>query len=344
MVSTIESLGDYFGSGTLRSNLALALALAGDPDGARAVMRPVVESVETAPDINVVGFQVALGHICLREEAWDEALLWFGRGLRRLERAEADWTAARCLQGAIEALRRLGRTDEAVALLGRARGVAAHFDGPELNASLDLRQALLARADDPALAQELAHRALDTYHAAGLATFLPHVLELLAGLAQADQPVEQFKCARAATVLAAATASRAAIGHPRSPAEAAECDALRARLAEALGDEFDVVWTAGLAVTADEAVGLLRRGRGPRDRPSAGWPSLTPTEAEVARLVAQGLSNADIGQRLFMSRSTVKTHLAHAFDKLGIGSRVELAAAAARDGPSRGGGGTWGPG
>jgi DNA-binding CsgD family transcriptional regulator len=84
-------------------------------------------------------------------------------------------------------------------------------------------------------------------------------------------------------------------------------------------------------MTADQAIGLLRRGRGPRDRPSTGWPSLTPTETEVARLVSRGLSNAAIGQRLFMSRSTVKTHLAHIFGKLQISNRAELAAAVGRD-------------
>jgi DNA-binding CsgD family transcriptional regulator len=328
MVDTIEPLGDYFGSGTLRSNLALAMALAGDPAGARAVMRPVVESIDTAPDVNVVGFQVALGHMYLHQGAWQEAVRWFDRGLSRLDHVAADWTAARCLSGAIEARRGLGNADDAAALLRRAREVGAHFDSPWLHGDLDLQQALLVRESDPAQAHELAHRALGTYRAAGLATFVPRALETLAALAAPDQI-----SARNATVLAAATASRSAVGHPRNPAEAGECDALFRRLSEALGEELEAAWTAGLAMTADQAADLLRRGRGPRDRPSTGWPSLTPTEAEVARLVSQGFSNAAIGQRLFMSRSTVKTHLAHIFGKLRISSRAELAAAAARDDP-----------
>jgi predicted ATPase/DNA-binding CsgD family transcriptional regulator len=328
MVDTIEPLGDYFGRGTLRSNLALAMALAGDPAGARAVMRPVVESIDTAPDVNVVGFQVALGHICLQEGAWQEALRWFDRGLRRLDHADADWTAARCLAGAIEALRRLGSPDDAAALLSQGREVAAHFDAPELDASLDCQHALLVRENDPVLAHELLHRALDTYRAAGLATFLPRTLEALVELETPDQV-----SARTVTILAAATAGRSAAGYPPSPAEAAEHESLLARLTEALGEEFDAAWTAGLTMTADQAIGLLRRGRGPRDRPRTGWPSLTPTETEVARLVSRGLSNAAIGQRLFMSRSTVKTHLAHIFGKLQISNRAELAAAVGRDDP-----------
>jgi DNA-binding CsgD family transcriptional regulator len=52
-------------------------------------------------------------------------------------------------------------------------------------------------------------------------------------------------------------------------------------------------------------------------------------ELEVVRLVAGGLSNPAVGARLFMSRSTVKAHLAHIFAKLDVANRTELAAIAA---------------
>jgi DNA-binding NarL/FixJ family response regulator len=47
-------------------------------------------------------------------------------------------------------------------------------------------------------------------------------------------------------------------------------------------------------------------------------------------LVAEGLSNPEIAARLFISRSTVKTHLNHAFTKLDMSSRTELATAYTR--------------
>jgi DNA-binding NarL/FixJ family response regulator len=47
-------------------------------------------------------------------------------------------------------------------------------------------------------------------------------------------------------------------------------------------------------------------------------------------LVAEGLTNPQIGERLYVSRRTVKTHLAHVFAKLGVSSRTQLAAQAAR--------------
>ncbi|MFE0751943.1 LuxR C-terminal-related transcriptional regulator [Gordonia sp. NPDC058843] len=63
-----------------------------------------------------------------------------------------------------------------------------------------------------------------------------------------------------------------------------------------------------------------------RDRPMHGWDSLTTTERTVAELVAGGLSGAEIADRLYISTRTVQTHVSHALAKLGLRTRVELAA------------------
>jgi DNA-binding CsgD family transcriptional regulator len=81
-------------------------------------------------------------------------------------------------------------------------------------------------------------------------------------------------------------------------------------------------------ITLTEAVGYVTRGRGPRVRPALGWESLTPTELTAAQ--AEGLSNPQIAARMFISRRTVTTHLTSIFRKIGISSRAELAARAAR--------------
>jgi DNA-binding NarL/FixJ family response regulator len=59
------------------------------------------------------------------------------------------------------------------------------------------------------------------------------------------------------------------------------------------------------------------------------------TGRSVADLVADGLSNPQIGERMYISRRTVQTHVAHIFMKLGVSSRAQLAAEVSRQ-PGRG--------
>ena len=53
--------------------------------------------------------------------------------------------------------------------------------------------------------------------------------------------------------------------------------------------------------------------------------SLTQRELEIVRLVAEGLRNRAIGERLFISEGTVKIHLHRIYEKLGVDGRLELA-------------------
>ena len=67
------------------------------------------------------------------------------------------------------------------------------------------------------------------------------------------------------------------------------------------------------------------RGRGPVGaRPRYGWDSLTDTERSVTQLVAEGLTNRQAAERLFLSRHTVDFHLRSIYRKLEVESRVEL--------------------
>ena len=80
---------------------------------------------------------------------------------------------------------------------------------------------------------------------------------------------------------------------------------------------------------------LLRRGarglaRGPRRSTRANPAGLTNRQMEVLELLAEGLSNREIGRRLFLSTRTVDHHVSALLQKLGAGSRAR-AAALARD-------------
>ena len=67
-------------------------------------------------------------------------------------------------------------------------------------------------------------------------------------------------------------------------------------------------------------------------RERAMTPDLTPREMDVLRLMAEGLSNQEIGEKLSISAESAKVHLKHIFGKLGVTKRVECALVAQRRG------------
>jgi DNA-binding CsgD family transcriptional regulator/tetratricopeptide (TPR) repeat protein len=151
-------------------------------------------------------------------------------------------------------------------------------------------------------------------------------LAAIAGVA-----VDQDRWDFAVRLLAATQAFRETMGIPRPSSEQAEHEAdiaaIRGNIPSA---QLKTAWAQGAAMSLDGAIAYAVRGRGIRRRPRSGWASLTPTELEVVRLVAEGLTNPQIGERLFVSPRTVQTHLSNIFPKLAVRSRKELAREVAR--------------
>ena len=103
-------------------------------------------------------------------------------------------------------------------------------------------------------------------------------------------------------------------------------DGRRKDAREQLRRAHELFVTIGMEAFAERAQGeLLATGERVRTRTAETRDELTPQERQIARLARDGLSNPEIGARLFLSPRTVEWHLRKVFAKLGIRSRHELA-------------------
>ncbi len=94
-------------------------------------------------------------------------------------------------------------------------------------------------------------------------------------------------------------------------------------------DAIVTVARGGTALAPEVQAGLASAVR---EREHADGPSLTPREAEVLKLISQGLSAPEIGRQIHLSPATVKTHLHTLYEKLGVSERAAAVAEAMRRG------------
>lgn len=220
-----------------------------------------------------------------------------------------------------------GRHDDARAHLDASRALSTDPRLPwSLGRSL-LGLAELAEDDEDLQdAWELAHDGLEVLDDYGDRVGAAAALETIADLAAAFGEPE-----RSLRLLAASQRFHTDNGIARFPVQANRFDHAHDSARAAL-DAADATacWDAGSELSFADTVAYARRGRGERQRPRIGWASLTPAERDIVRLVAEGLTNAAIGRRLFMSVNTVKKHLSRVYDKVDVDGRADLAAQVAR--------------
>ena len=250
-----------------------------------------------------------------------ERVLEFGHaGGNRWCEAVGEWQL-----GAIDLTE--GRHDDAQEHLkvSRARSTDPRLPLPLGRSLLGLAE--LARQDDELEeAWELAHDGLRVLHEYGDQVWVARGLEAIADLALATEEPD-----RSLRLLAASERFHTEAGLARLPGVAGRFERARDVARAALDDrEAIACWDAGAELSLQDAAAYAMRGRGERQRARFGWSSLTPTELDVVRLVARGHTNAEIGERLFMSVNTVKRHLTHVYAKVDVDGRADLAAQAAR--------------
>lgn len=134
----------------------------------------------------------------------------------------------------------------------------------------------------------------------------------------------------AARLYGAADAERKRLALPLEPQYRAEFERDAAVARNAIGDgAFDQCWLEGGSLTDEEAVAIALAVSMQAGPIADAVPiSLSRREREVMRLLADGLSDRAIADRLFIGERTVNTHVAHIFSKLGVRNRAAAVAAA----------------
>jgi predicted ATPase/DNA-binding CsgD family transcriptional regulator len=190
---------------------------------------------------------------------------------------------------------------------------------------LGLARILLLEGDDER-AESVTHDALKVLMSSG---WRPGAVDALDVVAEVAMSTGQHE--RAVRLMAAARKQRAALGLAAFPTLRKRTEQDLAAAGAALGAEgLERALQDGARLSLPDAVAYAQRGRGEHAAATQGWASLSPAERQVVELASQGLSNPDIARDLFMSRNTVKAHLSHAYAKLGVANRVELARLATR--------------
>jgi DNA-binding CsgD family transcriptional regulator len=225
--------------------------------------------------------------------------------------------------------RQQGHEREAVPLFERSVALFRELgdDRSLSNSLINLGLSALTLGDLP---QSTAYftEAIELRKALGNTLGIAECLEGFAALASAAG-----RPRRAARLYGAAEALREITGAPLLDPDRVEHERLVSAVRQRLGEQsFATEWAAGRATAPQDAARFaLRTGDGETAAPGEdGRSVLTRRELEVAALVARGLTNRQVAEQLLVATRTIETHLEHIFSKLGVQTRAELAAWAAR--------------
>jgi DNA-binding CsgD family transcriptional regulator len=299
----VTSTGTYYAA--MRANLAL---LRGDNDAARAALEELRRSVQANRHPQWVEVLEAMTvELALREGRLEDARAAVARGLPEIEGTEEGgrlvkllWAALRVEAEAAERSRATFDDETARTLRARLANAvtrpAQWAEGPRYAALAEAELTRIEHTPDP-----------EAWLAAA------------AGFDEISLPFPAAYARLQAAEAFVAAGDRAAAAEPLAAVIAA-AEQMEARpLAEAAG-----------ALARRARIRLVEEAPAPEPAPLG----LTPREHEVLLLVAEGLTNREIGEQLYMSEKTASVHVSRILAKLGVGGRVEAAAVAHRLGLS----------
>ena len=277
-----------------------------------------------------------LGRVTQRQGDAASARAWCEEGLALAREIGEPMLLVAALNSLAE--QAMGRRDDVTAralyaeAVGLQRDTGRNVDAADALTNLSL---LLLRQGDHRRATALLAEALPLYRQLGVPAGVAGSLEVLAGVAlQRKQPE------RAARLFGATAAIREAAQVPVLERYAGLHRATTTAIRTALGEEaFAGAYAAGRAAPLDDIIAealVIAAPAAPAtslEQPAPVYPDrLTAREVEVLRLLAQGKSNREIAEALFISYNTVERHINHIFAKTGVANRVEAATYAHRHG------------
>jgi predicted ATPase/DNA-binding CsgD family transcriptional regulator len=216
-----------------------------------------------------------------------------------------------------------GDPDAALATLDDATATLAELANIQFQARADRRRAaLLAERGEFAESRRLLRLALDTDVRIGDHVGLVTTLDMLQVVALADHHWADL--ARAHSI-GERLRTEHQLGIRLEPERSRVHGAVAAARAH-IGTALDELIASARDLEPTMAIATDRAPSRTRLSADHGWDALTPAELRVADLIGEGLTNAEIGQRLFLSRDTVKTHIAHILTKLAVTNRTQIAA------------------
>jgi non-specific serine/threonine protein kinase len=294
-IAIAERLGDAFIAGRGYVFLHLALTLAGSLDEAGAAAAAATERLTATGD--------SIGLCCLD----------MGLGLMHLLAGEPQLTLSCCAEG----MRRVAARNGGKA--GREQWLTSYYH--------TLSSAALFIQGEYGPSMSAAYQALTEKMGFDDPLGTAYCLETLAWNAAAGK-----RYVRASWLLGAAAEQRNVVGHllPEVLAELHRKAAEETLLALGAG-RYATLHARGAALAVGQ---VITHALGDADElhvlatPLSGTPRpgpLSNREHEIATLVAEGLSNREIAERLIISKRTVDAHVEHIFSKLGVSSRVQVA-------------------
>ncbi len=288
-----RALGDKDGCASFLSALGIVALLQGDYEGARALCEETLSLSRERGNKSLMGTALThLGFVALYQRDYERATALHTESLALFREIGDKWNIAFALYGlAVVALRRR-----------------------------DYERAVAFFTDSLILCKEVGNRWISE--------------ECLEGFARVASATGHYP--RAARLFGAAEVLRETLGHHRSRADQAYHDERVASMRAALGDAaFDAASAEGQAMTLEQAIEYALESLGPTPSKATGQKKLkndttanllTAREREVAALVARGLTNRDIAERLVVTERTAETHIQNILNKLGYTSRAQIAA------------------